>query len=72
MLIVLGSERETAENFGISEKELSDELKTAHQILFEERNKRPRPHLDDKIVLSWNGKIHLALQCTLVRKYRNQ
>lgn len=25
-------------------------------ILFEVRAKRPRPHLDDKIVTAWNGK----------------
>lgn len=27
----------------------------AEKILFEARSKRPRPHLDDKILTSWNG-----------------
>ncbi len=27
----------------------------AEQILFEARGKRPRPHLDDKVLTSWNG-----------------
>jgi uncharacterized protein YyaL (SSP411 family) len=30
-------------------------LRTARQKLFSERERRPRPHLDDKILTSWNG-----------------
>jgi hypothetical protein len=32
-----------------------DEDGEADKILFEARTKRPRPHLDDKILTSWNG-----------------
>jgi uncharacterized protein len=31
------------------------EIGEAEKILFEARAKRPRPHLDDKILTSWNG-----------------
>lgn len=55
VLIILGSEEETAEKFGISLSDLNKELQKARTILFEERNKRPRPHLDSKIITSWNG-----------------
>jgi uncharacterized protein YyaL (SSP411 family) len=30
-------------------------LAESERILFEARNKRPRPHLDDKILTAWNG-----------------
>jgi hypothetical protein len=30
-------------------------MREAAQTLFERREKRPRPHLDDKILTSWNG-----------------
>jgi uncharacterized protein len=30
-------------------------LAESEHILFEARNKRPRPHLDDKILTAWNG-----------------
>ena len=31
------------------------EVAGAEEILFEARNKRPRPHLDDKVLTSWTG-----------------
>ncbi|XP_065226347.1 spermatogenesis-associated protein 20-like isoform X1 [Planococcus citri] len=55
VLIVFGSEKNTAEKFNLSEDQLKSELETARKILFVERNKRPRPHLDSKIITSWNG-----------------
>jgi uncharacterized protein len=33
----------------------NQELAGAERILFEAREKRPRPHLDDKVLTSWNG-----------------
>jgi uncharacterized protein YyaL (SSP411 family) len=37
------------------------EIAGARQILFEARKRRPRPHLDDKILVSWNGLMISAL-----------
>jgi hypothetical protein len=33
----------------------SEKIEAAKRIVFEARCKRPRPHLDDKILTSWNG-----------------
>jgi uncharacterized protein YyaL (SSP411 family) len=44
----------------------SDDLIGARSVLFAERNKRPRPHLDNKILTSWNALFVSAL----VRAYR--
>ncbi|CAA9262881.1 MAG: Uncharacterized protein YyaL [uncultured Chthoniobacterales bacterium] len=46
---------ETAERFGKTEAELRELLAHARRRLFDEREKRPRPHLDDKIITAWNG-----------------
>ncbi len=36
-------------------------LAGARRVLFEARERRPRPHLDDKILTSWNGLMIAAL-----------
>jgi len=46
---------DTAKRFGKSEKETAQILTDAQHKLFELRAKRPRPHLDEKILASWNG-----------------
>ncbi|MCH8905071.1 MAG: thioredoxin domain-containing protein, partial [Bacteroidetes bacterium] len=46
---------ETATKFGVSVEEIADQLNKSREILFEEREKRVNPHLDDKILVSWNG-----------------
>lgn len=46
---------ETAAKFGIGEEELRQSLAASAQKLFAERNKRIRPHLDDKVLTGWNG-----------------
>ncbi|KAG9443731.1 hypothetical protein H6P81_015071 [Aristolochia fimbriata] len=35
--------------------EYSSLLGACRERLFKERSKRPRPHLDDKVIVSWNG-----------------
>ncbi|KAJ8681540.1 hypothetical protein QAD02_017332 [Eretmocerus hayati] len=55
VLIIFGSAAETAAHFNISEDLVKSSIQESLKILFEERNKRPRPHLDDKIVTAWNG-----------------
>ncbi len=46
---------EAAKKFGQSEAALRGELEQSRETLFGVREKRPRPHLDDKIITSWNG-----------------
>jgi uncharacterized protein YyaL (SSP411 family) len=46
---------ETAERFKKTEAEIRDSLANSRQKLFAIRGKRPRPHLDDKIIAAWNG-----------------
>lgn len=46
---------ETAAETGISTRSLSMKLDRARQRLFEIREKRVRPHKDDKILTDWNG-----------------
>ncbi|HYW42489.1 MAG TPA: thioredoxin domain-containing protein [Bryobacteraceae bacterium] len=46
---------ETAQQFGRPVEEVREGLRSAEGVLLEERSKRIRPHLDDKILTSWNG-----------------
>ncbi|XP_075231782.1 spermatogenesis-associated protein 20 [Lycorma delicatula] len=55
VLIIKHSVTETAEKFGITVEQLKSELSGAHKILYDARKKRPRPHLDNKIITAWNG-----------------
>jgi uncharacterized protein len=55
ILIELGSVAATAKHFGKDEREVREILAKAREMLFALRAKRPRPHLDDKIITAWNG-----------------
>src|SRR5947209_3059049 len=55
ILIELGSIDTTAKHFGKEDREVRQILEKGGEILFEVRAKRPRPHLDDKIITAWNG-----------------
>ena len=46
---------ETSQHFKKSEGEITKVLAQSRQKLFAIRAQRPRPHLDDKIISSWNG-----------------
>jgi uncharacterized protein YyaL (SSP411 family) len=46
---------ETAKHFKKSEDEARQSLARSREKLLSIRNKRPRPHLDDKIIAAWNG-----------------
>jgi uncharacterized protein len=46
---------ETANHFGKTEEEIGKLLAQSRAKLFSIRSKRPRPHLDDKIIVAWNG-----------------
>ena len=52
---------ETAEKFNLSETATKTMLLESLAVLFDVRAKRPRPHLDDKILTSWNGLMISAL-----------
>ena len=57
VLIVKGSLEATATKFGLSADDTRAVLESARAKLWETRLKRPRPHLDNKIVTSWNGTL---------------
>src|SRR2546427_7904863 len=45
---------ETAEHFKKTEEQVAKSLAQSREKLLEIRSKRPRPHLDDKIIAAWN------------------
>ncbi|MEQ1750639.1 MAG: thioredoxin domain-containing protein [Prosthecobacter sp.] len=49
------SVKKTAEFFKKTPEEIQSLVERGLKILFEARIKRPRPHLDDKIITAWNG-----------------
>jgi uncharacterized protein YyaL (SSP411 family) len=55
ILIELQTVAETAEHFKKEEAELRGMLAKSRATLLALRAKRPRPHLDDKIITAWNG-----------------
>lgn len=63
----LGDE-EAAKQFDLDPAEVATRLTAARKVLFEAREKRHRPHLDDKVITAWNGlmisafaKAHMVL-----------
>ena len=55
ILYAAHSLEETAKKFELSSDEIVTTLKESKRILFTMRSKRPRPHLDDKVLTDWNG-----------------
>ncbi len=55
ILIERHTNAETAQHFKKSEEEIRKSLARGREKLFAVRAKRPRPHLDDKIIAAWNG-----------------
>ena len=55
------SAAETAQRFGRTEEDVRRIVGESRAKLFEARNGRPRPHLDDKVITSWNGLMITAL-----------
>lgn len=50
-----------AEENGLSNKELEERLEQIKRQLLKQRDKRPRPHLDDKVLTGWNGLMVASL-----------
>jgi uncharacterized protein YyaL (SSP411 family) len=46
---------ETAQHFGKTVEGIANILAQSREKLFVVRERRPRPHLDDKIIAAWNG-----------------
>jgi uncharacterized protein len=55
ILHIVASIDQTSDAIGMSADETRTVLRNIRKKLFEAREKRPHPHLDDKILLSWNG-----------------
>ncbi len=55
ILYIAHTVAEIAEKFGQTEREVARSLEESRQKLFDVRELRPRPGLDDKILVSWNG-----------------
>jgi uncharacterized protein YyaL (SSP411 family) len=55
LLYVARSTPDIARETGRSEEEVEETLARARLRMFEARAKRPRPHLDDKVLTAWNG-----------------
>ncbi len=55
ILIARHTVAETAQHFKKSGGEVRQSLARSREKLLSVRNQRPRPHLDDKILASWNG-----------------
>ncbi|GMN38092.1 hypothetical protein TIFTF001_007344 [Ficus carica] len=55
VLIERKSPSEMASKFGMRVEDYLDILGESRRKLFEVRSRRPRPHLDDKVIVSWNG-----------------
>ena len=49
------SPKKTAEYFKLDEAKVAEIIDGGKKKLFEARAKRPRPHLDDKVLTAWNG-----------------
>ncbi len=60
VLIQRHTTAEAAKKFGVGEEEMKKRLAASREKLFAIRAKRPRPHLDDKIITAWNGLMMTA------------
>ncbi len=54
-------DRELSRQFGRTAEEIRDILQKARQTLLQQRRRRTRPHLDDKVITAWNGLMLSAL-----------
>ena len=62
VLIVRGCLEKTAEEFKMEVSQVKELLAGCRQELYRERQKRPKPHRDDKILTSWNGEVAMYIR----------
>ena len=55
ILYVGHSFEETSKTFDLPLERVRDVVAAARERLFQARERRPKPHLDDKVLVSWNG-----------------
>jgi uncharacterized protein YyaL (SSP411 family) len=55
ILIQRKTSAEIAEQFGVDPEKVRKAMQDARATLKGIRDKRPRPHLDDKVIVAWNG-----------------
>ena len=55
VLIQLQTTEDAAKNFAVSVEEMKGRLAASREKLLSIRERRPRPHLDDKVITAWNG-----------------
>ncbi|KAJ8730019.1 hypothetical protein PYW07_017057 [Mythimna separata] len=55
VLIIYGCKQDTAEKYNLTMEQFDQVISECVQILYDVRQKRPRPHLDTKMLCSWNG-----------------
>ncbi|GKC08309.1 spermatogenesis-associated protein 20 isoform X2, partial [Tanacetum coccineum] len=55
VLIERNSTNALASKLGMPVENYQEVLGASRKKLFEARSKRPRPHLDDKVIVAWNG-----------------
>ncbi|CAH1100412.1 unnamed protein product [Psylliodes chrysocephalus] len=55
VLVCFGSYESTANKFDITVEKTKEILEKAHAVLYAARQERPKPHVDTKILTSWNG-----------------
>ena len=55
------ADRELSRRLGRTEEEIRDILQKGRQTLLQQRQRRTRPHLDDKVITAWNGLMLSAL-----------
>ena len=55
VLKISDSIERTAEYFSITTEAVEEVLEECRNVLYEARLKRPKPHLDNKMLTAWNG-----------------
>ena len=68
MLIVEGSLEGTATAFSLSTEQAEQVLEGSREVLYTERQKRPKPHRDNKILTAWNG-AYGRVKCKVILVY---